>query len=95
MPGLIVKVALLGVIIPLNTPIFRWAWRLCFGTMEEFEACLKYVTTWSVLSLFRFELHHDAYAGFKVALFLAICVGVVASEGVIIWFLVQVVIDYL
>jgi len=85
MPILLAKIALLGVIIPLNLPIFRWAWRICFGTMEEFEACVQYLATWSIVSLFRFELHHDAYAWFKTLLFLGICVGVVLLEAVGLW----------
>ena len=85
MPIVLAKVALLGVIIPLNLPIFRWAWRVCFGSMEEFERCIQYVFSFQIVSLFRFELHHNTYARFKVGLFLAICIGVVAIEAFGLW----------
>lgn len=80
MPALLARVVLLGVIVPINIPIYRWAWRLCFGTMDEFEVCIAYVMEFQLVSLFKFEFHHNAYATFKVALFLAICGGVIALE---------------
>jgi len=82
MPALFARIVLLGVIVPLNIPIYRWAWRLCFGTMEEFEVCIDYVTELQLVSLFKFEYHHNAYATFKVALFLLICGGVIVLEFV-------------
>jgi len=82
MPALIARIVLIGVIIPLNIPIYRWAWRFCFGTMEEFETCLKYVMEFQLVSLFKFEHHHNAYAKFKVALFVLICGGIVVLEFV-------------
>jgi uncharacterized membrane protein len=80
MPALIARIVLIGVIIPLNIPIYRWAWRLCFGTMEEFEICIGYVMEFQLVSLFKFEYHRSAYATFKVALFVLICGGVIALE---------------
>jgi hypothetical protein len=80
MPALIARIVLLGVIVPLNLPIYRWAWRLCFGTMEEFEVCIGYVTEFQLVSLFKHELHHNAYASFKVFLFVGICGGITALE---------------
>ena len=82
MPALIVRIVLIGVIIPLNIPIYRWAWRLCFGTMDEFETCIQYVMEFQLVSLFKFEAHRSAYATFKVALFVLICGGIVALEFV-------------
>ncbi len=89
MPALIVRIVLIGVIIPLNIPIYRWAWRLCFGTMDEFETCLKYVTELQLVSLFKLEVHHNAYATFKVGLFVLICGGIIALEFVGLLLVVQ------
>lgn len=80
MPALIARIVLLGVIVPLNIPIYRWAWRFCFGTMEEFEICLRYVTEFQLVSLFKYEFHRNAYATFKVGLFVLICGGIIALE---------------
>ena len=80
MPALIARIVLLGVIVPLNLPIYRWAWRLCFGTMEEFKICIDFVTQFQLVSLFKLDLHHNAYAAFKVFLFVVICGGVTALE---------------
>ena len=66
MPALLARIVLLGVIVPINIPIYRWAWRLCFGTMDEFEICMEYVTEFQLVSLFKYEYHHNAYATFKV-----------------------------
>jgi len=85
MPALLARIVLLGVIVPLNIPIYRWAWRLCFGTMEEFEVCVRHVTQLHLVSLFRFEFPEASYARFKVLLFLGICVGVIALEFVGLW----------
>lgn len=82
MPALLARIILLGVIVPINIPIYRWAWRVCFGTMDEFEACIQYVMEFQLISLFKFEFHHNAYASFKVALFLLICGGVIVLEFV-------------
>ncbi len=82
MPALIARIVLLGVILPLNIPIYRWAWRFCFGTMEEFEVCLRYVMELQLVSLFKFELHRNAYATFKVGLFVLICGGIIVLEFV-------------
>ena len=91
MPALIVRIVLIGVIIPLNIPIYRWAWRLCFGTMDEFETCLKYVMELQLISLFKLEVHHNAYATFKVGLFVLICGGIIALEFVGLLLVVQAV----
>jgi len=90
-PALIARIVLVGLIIPLNIPIYRWAWRLCFGTMEEFEACLKFVMEFQIVSLFKFELHQNAYATFKVALFVLICGGIIAIEFIGLVLVVQAV----
>lgn len=82
MPALIARIVLLGVVIPLNIPIYRWAWRVCFGTLEEFEICLQYVMELQLVSLFKFEYHRNAYASFKVALFVLICGGIIVLEFV-------------
>jgi hypothetical protein len=82
MPALLARIVLLGVIVPLNIPIFRWAWRVCFGTMDEFETCIKYVMEFQLVSLYKFEFHHNAYATFKVAVFLLFTIGVVVLEFV-------------
>ena len=82
MPALIVRIVLIGVIVPLNLPIYRWAWRLCFGTMDEFEICIQYVMELQLVSLFKFEAQRSAYATFKVALFVLICGGIIALEFV-------------
>jgi len=81
-PALIARIVLLGVVIPLNIPIYRWAWRVCFGTLEEFEICLQYVMELQLVSLFKFEYHRNAYASFKVALFVLICGGIIVLEFV-------------
>ena len=93
MPALIARIVLIGLIIPLNIPIYRWAWRLCFGTMEEFETCLKYVMEFQLVSLFKFEHHHNAYAQFKVGLFVLICGGIVVLEFVGLLLVVQALRD--
>ena len=93
MPALIARIVLLGVIVPLNTPIYRWAWRLCFGTMEEFEVCVDYVMQLQLVTLFKHELHHHAYATFKVALFVAICGGIVALEFIGLILVYRAVVD--
>ena len=89
MPFLIARIILLGVLVPLNVPIFRWAWRLCFGSMDEFETCIQYVMELQLVSLFKFEYHQNAYATFKVALFVLICGGFVALEFVGLLLVVQ------
>jgi len=93
MPALIARIVLLGVVIPLNIPIYRWAWRLCFGTLEEFETCLQYVLELQLVSLFKFEYHQNAYATFKVGLFVLICGGVIALEFVGLLLVVQALRD--
>jgi hypothetical protein len=82
MPALIARIVLLGVILPVNLPIYRWAWRLCFGTMEEFEVCIDYVMQFQFVALLKFDLHNQAYATFKVLLFVLICGGVTALQFV-------------
>ena len=93
MPVLIARIVLLGVILPLNIPLFRWAWRVCFGTMEEFEACIGYVMEFQIVSLFKFEIHESAYARFKVLLFVLICGGFVALEFYGVLLIVQALRD--
>ena len=95
MPALIARLVLVGVLVPLNLPVFRWAWRVCFGTMEEFETCIGYVLELKLVSLFKFELHHSAYASFKVALFAVICLGLLAVEFVGLLLLFQAAGDIL
>ncbi len=82
MPALIARIVLLGVIIPLNIPIYRWAWRFCFDTMDEFEVCLQYVMEFQIVSLFKLEVHRNAYASFKVGLFVLISGGIIVLEFV-------------
>ena len=82
MPALIARIVLLGLVIPLNIPVYRWAWRFCFGTLEEFEICLHYVMEFQLISLFKYEFHNNAYATFKVGLFVLICGGIIALEFV-------------
>ena len=48
-----------------------------------------------LVSLFKFELHHSAYASFKVALFAAICLGLLAVEFVGLLLLFQAAGDIL
>ena len=93
MPALIARIVLIGVIIPLNIPIYRWAWRFCFGTMDEFETCLQYVMEFQLVSLFKLESHRNAYASFKVALFVLICGGIIALEFVGLLLVVQALRD--
>ena len=93
MPALIVRIVLIGVIVPLNLPIYRWAWRLCFGTMDEFEICIQYVMELQLVSLFKFEAQRSAYATFKVALFVLICGGIIALEFVGLLLVVQALRD--
>jgi len=93
MPALIARIVLLGVIIPLNIPIYRWAWRFCFGTMDEFEICLQYVMEFQLVSLFKYEYHRNAYASFKVGLFVLICGGIIVLEFVGLVLVVQALRD--
>jgi hypothetical protein len=92
-PALIARIVLLGVVVPLNIPIYRWAWRLCFGTLEEFEVCLRYVMEFQLVSLFKYEFHHNAYATFKVGLFVLICGGIIVLEFVGLLLVVQALRD--
>lgn len=82
--ALALKIAVLGVLLVINVPVYRRAFSLCFGDMEELQECLGYLYRLDLASFFRGEFHHDMYAEFKVLLFLAICGGAVAIEYYIV-----------
>lgn len=70
---------LLG-LIPLNIPVYRWAWNWAFGDYREFVECLEYWFMPDVVSLLRGEYRRDFLGESKLFLFLIVCVGAVAIE---------------
>ncbi|WP_234340163.1 hypothetical protein [Gorillibacterium timonense] len=72
------------VLLVANIPVYRYLFRVFFGSRDEFREAVKYSFTPDLLSLFRGRYWKDQFGEAKLSFFFFCCVMAVVVEFVVL-----------
>jgi hypothetical protein len=74
------SVTLIIILVVANTPIYLIVGRTFFGGWQGFVEALRFWFTPDILSAFRGEYYEDRWQRMKLAVFAAMCAGLIVAE---------------